>query len=203
MGTDRQTRPGDISIQELDIRVRTYNGLLNMGVQTLGGLCQKTEAELLRNYNFGRMSLADVRDALKQYGLSLLGTEAPAAPAEPAPLTSFDALIAQLSPKQEKIIRLRFGIGCERSHTLREVGHEFKLGPERIRQIEAKALRRLRWHTAKSGIPGDTPQEVKRHVTPHQPARVEVTEVQAQGDPAQQQMDRLEGDVQDLKAKVK
>src|SRR6266851_9125121 len=49
-----------------------------------------------------------------------------------------------LSPREEKIIRLRFGIGCEREHTLKEIGQEFDVTRERIRQIEAKALRQLR-----------------------------------------------------------
>ena len=49
-----------------------------------------------------------------------------------------------LSPREEKVIRLRFGIGCEREHTLDEIGQEFDLTRERIRQIEANALRRLR-----------------------------------------------------------
>jgi RNA polymerase primary sigma factor len=49
-----------------------------------------------------------------------------------------------LSPREERVIRLRFGIGCEREHTLEEIGQEFDLTRERIRQIEADALRRLR-----------------------------------------------------------
>ncbi len=53
-------------------------------------------------------------------------------------------ILKMLSPKQEKVIRLRFGIGCEREHTLGEIGQEFDLTRERIRQIEAKALRQLR-----------------------------------------------------------
>ena len=48
------------------------------------------------------------------------------------------------SPREEKVIRLRFGIGCESEHTLEEIGQEFDLTRERIRQIEAKALRQLR-----------------------------------------------------------
>jgi RNA polymerase primary sigma factor len=48
------------------------------------------------------------------------------------------------SPKEEKVIRLRFGIGCEREHTLEEIGQEFDVTRERIRQIEAKSLRQLR-----------------------------------------------------------
>ncbi len=53
-------------------------------------------------------------------------------------------LLKTLSPREEKIIRLRFGIGCEREHTLEEIGQEFDVTRERIRQIEAKAMRQLR-----------------------------------------------------------
>lgn len=53
-------------------------------------------------------------------------------------------VLKTLSPKEEKVIRLRFGIGCEREHTLEEIGQEFDVTRERIRQIEAKALRALR-----------------------------------------------------------
>jgi RNA polymerase primary sigma factor len=53
-------------------------------------------------------------------------------------------VLKTLSPKEEKVIRMRFGIGCDREHTLEEIGHEFTVTRERIRQIEAKALRALR-----------------------------------------------------------
>jgi len=53
-------------------------------------------------------------------------------------------IIATLTDREQKIIRLRFGIGGERQHTLEEVGNEFDVTRERIRQIEAKALAKLR-----------------------------------------------------------
>jgi DNA-directed RNA polymerase sigma subunit (sigma70/sigma32) len=49
-------------------------------------------------------------------------------------------ILKTLSPKEEKVIRLRFGIGCDREHTLEEIGQQFDVTRERIRQIEAKAL---------------------------------------------------------------
>jgi RNA polymerase primary sigma factor len=55
-----------------------------------------------------------------------------------------DRALATLSPKEKEILRLRFGIGEEGEHTLEEVGKRFSVTRERIRQIETKALRKLR-----------------------------------------------------------
>ena len=56
-------------------------------------------------------------------------------------------ILASLTPREEKILRMRFGIGEKSPHTLEEVGHDFDVTRERIRQIEAQALRRLRHPT--------------------------------------------------------
>lgn len=53
-------------------------------------------------------------------------------------------VLSTLTPREEKVIRLRFGIGEKTDHTLEEVGRKFMVTRERIRQIEAKALRKLR-----------------------------------------------------------
>jgi RNA polymerase primary sigma factor len=53
-------------------------------------------------------------------------------------------LLSGLSPREEKILRLRFGIGEDGEYTLEEIGRQFGLSRERIRQIEAKAIERLR-----------------------------------------------------------
>ncbi len=58
-------------------------------------------------------------------------------------------VLAQLTPREEKVLRMRFGIGEESDHTLEEVGQDFNVTRERIRQIEAKALRKLR-HPSRS-----------------------------------------------------
>jgi RNA polymerase primary sigma factor len=58
-------------------------------------------------------------------------------------------VLKSLSPREEKIIRLRFGLEDGSEHTLEEVGHDFSVTRERIRQIEAKALRKLR-HPSRS-----------------------------------------------------
>ena len=52
-------------------------------------------------------------------------------------------MIATLTPREERVLRLRFGIGEKDSHTLNEISRDFSLTRERIRQIEARALRKL------------------------------------------------------------
>ncbi len=58
--------------------------------------------------------------------------------------TQVERALSTLSPKEKEILRLRFGIGEEGEHTLEEVGRRFSVTRERIRQIETKALRKLR-----------------------------------------------------------
>jgi RNA polymerase primary sigma factor len=62
-----------------------------------------------------------------------------------------EQVLSSLTPREEKIIRLRFGIGEGSEHTLEEVGQYFNLTRERIRQIEIKALKKLR-HPARSKV---------------------------------------------------
>jgi RNA polymerase primary sigma factor len=58
--------------------------------------------------------------------------------------TAAAQILAGLSPREERILRMRFGIGTGRDHTLEEVGRTFGVTRERIRQIEAKALQKLK-----------------------------------------------------------
>ena len=58
-------------------------------------------------------------------------------------------MLATLSPREERVLRMRFGIGLNSDHTLEEVGQQFSVTRERIRQIEAKALRKLK-HPSRS-----------------------------------------------------
>jgi len=53
-------------------------------------------------------------------------------------------VLGQLTEREQKVLRMRFGIGMNTDHTLEEVGKQFGVTRERIRQIEAKALRKLR-----------------------------------------------------------
>jgi RNA polymerase primary sigma factor len=60
-------------------------------------------------------------------------------------------MLASLTPREERIIRMRFGLGMNSDHTLEEVGQQFALTRERIRQIEARALRKLK-HPSRSSV---------------------------------------------------
>ena len=75
------------------------------------------------------------------------------APQDAASLTllkeTLGNVLDSLTPREEKVLRLRFGIEDGRTRTLEEVGKEFNVTRERIRQIEAKALRKLR-HPSRS-----------------------------------------------------
>ena len=70
-------------------------------------------------------------------------------PSESADADSLKCIIAQildtLSPREAAVLRMRFGINMSQEHTLEEVGKQFKVTRERIRQIEAKALKKLRY----------------------------------------------------------
>ncbi len=67
-------------------------------------------------------------------------------------------VLAGLTPREAKVLRMRFGIDMNTDHTLEEVGKQFDVTRERIRQIEAKALRKLRHPT-----PLGTPAQLPRH----------------------------------------
>ena len=74
----------------------------------------------------------------------------------PSDMATFEGLrettqnvLAGLTPREAKVLRMRFGIDMNTDHTLEEVGKQFDVTRERIRQIEAKALRKLR-HPSRS-----------------------------------------------------
>ena len=60
-------------------------------------------------------------------------------------------VLVSLTPREERIVRMRFGIGISSDHTLEQVGQQFSVTRERIRQIEAKALRKLK-HPTRSRV---------------------------------------------------
>ncbi len=65
---------------------------------------------------------------------------------------SVTKILASLTPREERVLRMRFGIGMTTDHTLEEVGQQFNVTRERIRQIEAKALKKLRHPSRARGI---------------------------------------------------
>jgi RNA polymerase primary sigma factor len=66
--------------------------------------------------------------------------------------SSIDHVLAELTPREEKVIRMRYGIGEPTHYSLEEIGSRFALTRERIRQIEIKALRKLRHTQRKKGL---------------------------------------------------
>ena len=61
-------------------------------------------------------------------------------------------VLASLTPREERIVRMRLGIGINSDHTLEQVGQQFSVTRERIRQIEAKALRKLKHPSRSSAL---------------------------------------------------
>ena len=68
-------------------------------------------------------------------------------PHEMRRIESTREILSSLTPREAKVLRMRFGIDMNTDHTLEEVGKQFDVTRERIRQIEAKALRKLRHPT--------------------------------------------------------
>ena len=64
---------------------------------------------------------------------------------------SMTQVLGSLTPREDRVLRMRFGIGMSSDHTLEEVGQQFNVTRERIRQIEAKALKKLR-HPSRSRV---------------------------------------------------
>jgi DNA-directed RNA polymerase subunit alpha len=58
------------SVEDLELSVRSANCLKNAGINSIGELVQKTEAEMLKTKNFGRKSLSEIKDILNEYGLN-------------------------------------------------------------------------------------------------------------------------------------
>ncbi len=104
--------------------------------ETNGGGLAPIRAALVRRHDrivAGRTGLDTLIDAAIQANLRETTTR----------------VLATLTPREERVLRMRFGIGMNTDHTLEEVGQQFSVTRERIRQIEAKALRKLK-HPSRS-----------------------------------------------------
>ncbi len=84
-------------------------------------------------------------------------------------------LLQYLSPREQKIIKMRFGLDDGVPHTLEEVGKEFNVTRERIRQIEAKVLEKLRTHPMSMKISEEHPNIYKKSLSELYPSYVNVT----------------------------
>ena len=62
--------------------------------------------------------------------------------------------LSELTPRERQVLRMHFGIGQYRGHTLEEIGRKFHLTRERIRQIELKALKKLRYADRRRSLEG-------------------------------------------------
>ncbi len=72
-------------------------------------------------------------------------------------------VLASLTAREERVLRMRFGIGMNTDHTLEEVGQQFSVTRERIRQIEAKALRKLKHPAARASSGVSSTTEAAEH----------------------------------------
>lgn len=169
----RQAITRSIADQARTIRIpvhmiETINKLVRTGRQMLheGGQ-EPTPEELAAKLN---MSLEKVRKVMK-IAKEPISLETPVGDEEDSHLGDFiedkstiqpldaaiqsnlrqacSAVLSTLTPREERVLRMRFGIGMTSDHTLEEVGQQFSVTRERIRQIEAKALRKLK-HPSRS-----------------------------------------------------
>jgi len=99
--TDRSSDQLNRSVEELELSVRSYNCLKNAGIQTIGELVQKTEAEMLRTKNFGRKSLSEIKEILGSMGLGL-GMKPDASGRLQAPPPSSINMMTDLGPDEDQ-----------------------------------------------------------------------------------------------------
>jgi len=105
--------------------------------------------EAILKLNRGPISLqTPVGDEADSHLGDFIEDETAVSPADAVAMASLreqtERVLATLTPRQERVLRMRFGIGEPADHTLEEVGKDFGVTRERIRQVEAKALRKLR-----------------------------------------------------------
>jgi RNA polymerase sigma factor (sigma-70 family) len=105
---------------------------------------------LKKNSQEKNLSKEALRVALRSDARSLIGLDYPEQEvAEKEAVQAVSEALDSLTPREAKILKLRFGIGEEDEHSLEEAGEKFKVSRERIRMMEAKALRKMR-HPSRS-----------------------------------------------------
>ena len=128
----------EIDFDELECLTHDYEGVAKKGVYYTGGLdLDEAFIILIEFLDEDDSFLGDFiedknavipEDAVMQLNLRETTTK----------------ILSTLTPREERVLRMRFGIGMSSDHTLEEVGQQFSVTRERIRQIEAKALRKLK-----------------------------------------------------------
>lgn len=135
-GLDYQQRVAQIA-EDMEMPVDKVEELVELKYQFLGGVSLDTPVGEEEESSLGDFVPTDERyDVESQFLQSALSA-------------AIDEVLSTLKPKEERIIRLRFGLFDGHPRTLEEVGKEYNVTRERIRQIEAKALRKLR-HPSRS-----------------------------------------------------
>lgn len=117
------------------------------------------ESIMRKNFNVGhRYVFAEIpEEELLACSPARLLLPAPTSEELDSPITAerLDAVLKTLTYREREVLRLRFGLGGEPAHTLEEVGPIFKINRERVRQIEARAIRKLRHPIRKAALLGD------------------------------------------------
>ena len=121
---------------------------MNMDVDKLEGLMRLTREPLSLD-----APLSDDSDSTVGEFVENPNTQLPSTPIEETALREeIEEVLASLTPREEKVVRMRYGIGEPAAYSLEEIGAQFCLTRERIRQIEIKALRKLRHHRRRDSL---------------------------------------------------